>query len=133
MLFLAIGLALLTSAGALYLRINSEKGRTWERTEGMIDERFAFVFLPAFALALWGLAAISAANLSGEIPLLRALLFIIGVPIALVGAVGVIAGLFGVSYPQWLVPQWRRTSPYRKPVKRMRRRTRRGEGNSTPD
>lgn len=131
MFFLAIGLALLTTAGALYLRMNTEKGRTWERTEGMIDERFAFVFLPSFALALWGLAAISAANLSSEMPVLRTALFIVGVPIALVGGVGVIAGLFGVSYPEWLVPHWRRTSPHRKPVKRARRRIRRGEGNST--
>ncbi|MDO5722272.1 MAG: hypothetical protein Q4P06_07010 [Actinomycetaceae bacterium] len=114
MLFLALGLAVISTAGALYLRVDSEKARTWERTRGLIDEPFAFVFLPSFALALWALVVISAANLSYQIPALKITLFAIGVPLAIAGTAGVIMGLFGTRYPQWLIPTWRKNSPYRK-------------------
>lgn len=132
MFFLALGLALLTTVGALYLRLDTPKARAWERTQGIIDERFAFVFLPGFALALWGLATIAAANLSADLPVLRIVLYVVGVPLALAGALGVLTGLFGVFYPQWLVPQWRVNSPYRKPPQRTRRRNRRSAGKPAP-
>lgn len=121
MFYLALGLAIASSVAALYLRRDNEKARSWERVNGLIDERFAFVFLPAFAVALFGLVFLAAGNLSHELPVLAIILFVIGVPLTVVGAMGCIMGLFGTRYPQWLVPQWRRHSPYRTEADRPRR------------
>lgn len=121
MFFLALGLAILSTVAALYLRRDNEKARSWERVNGLIDERFAFVFLPAFAVALFGLVFLAAGNLSHEMPVVAIMFFVIGVPLTVIGTLGCIMGLFGARYPQWLVPYWRRHSPYRTAEDRARR------------
>ncbi|MDO5729365.1 MAG: hypothetical protein Q4P71_07055 [Actinomycetaceae bacterium] len=122
MFFLALALAIVTASGALYLRRDTPSSRAWEKQNGIIDERFAFVFLPSFSLTLFGLALMSASGLSHDHPLVSGLLLSLGLPFTLIGSVGAITGLFGTRYPEWLIPRWRRESPYRTPPKRRGRR-----------
>lgn len=123
MFFLALALAVVTAIGALYLRRGTPGSRAWEKQNGIIDERFAFVFLPSFALTLVGLALMSASGLSQDYQLASALLLSLGLPLTLIGSVGAIMGLFGSRYPEWMIPRWRRESPYRtEPKRRSRRR-----------
>lgn len=125
MFFLALALAAVTTVGALYLRRDTPGARTWERQNGIIDERFAFVFLPSFALTLMGLALLSASGLSRDNTVLAGALLIVGFPAALVGSVGSIMGLFGTRYPEWMIPKWRQNSPHRVPPRRRERRKKR--------
>lgn len=122
MFFLALALAAVTTVGALYLRRDTPGARTWERHNGIVDERFAFVFLPSFALTLFGLALMSASGLSHEHGLLSGALLALGLPATLIGSVGSIMGLFGTRYPEWMIPQWRQNSPHRVPPRKRTRR-----------
>ncbi|MDO5719225.1 MAG: hypothetical protein Q4P05_00645 [Actinomycetaceae bacterium] len=122
MFFLALALAVVTTVGALYLRRDTPGARTWERQNGIIDERFAFVFLPSFALTLFGLAFLSASSLSHENPVVSGALLVFGFPATLIGSIGSIMGLFGTRYPEWMIPTWRRKSPHRIPPRQRRRR-----------
>ncbi|EEH63645.1 hypothetical protein HMPREF0044_0664 [Gleimia coleocanis DSM 15436] len=106
MVFLAFGFGILCAIGALYLRRDTPGSRAWQGQNGMIDERFAFLFLPAFAMALLGLGLVSAGGLSRSIPWLFWTLTVIGLPFAVVGLGGALVGLFGKTAPAWLLPRW---------------------------
>ncbi|MCS4483888.1 hypothetical protein NXS08_00065 [Gleimia sp. 6138-11-ORH1] len=105
-------IALLLSVGAgiaaWYLRQDTPAARAWESNNGIIDARFAFVFLPAFSMALLGLALLSIGGLSREIPWIYWSLSTFGGLLALVGLGGCVAGLFGKKIPLFLQPAWYR-------------------------
>ena len=123
MFYLAILLAIVTGVAALLLRRDTPRSRHWETQEGLIDERFAFVFLPGFSIALFGLSFLAAGHLSADIHVLSVVLLAIGAIVTLVGAIASLIGLFGARYPEFLIPHWRRTSPHRvAPAPRRRRR-----------
>lgn len=110
--------ALVLAAGclvaSLWLRRDTPASRSWETQEGIVDERFAFVFLPAITLFLAGIGLIGLAGLLGMETVAVKVLFWFAMAITLVGIVGSVIGLFSNRYPEWLLPQWRKNSPHRK-------------------
>lgn len=114
MFILAFLLGLLALAGTIWLRTDTPSSRSWETEEGIIDERFAFVFLPSFTLLLFGLGIIGVSGLFPEFTWPIKILFGIGIIMSGIGAVGSLIGLFSSRYPEWLLPQWRIDSPHRK-------------------
>lgn len=108
MVVIALILGIFSAFGAWYLRQDTPSARSWESKEGIIDARFAFLFLPAFAMTLLGLSLLSAGGLSRETPWLYYLLSSIGGAVSLVGLGGVVAGLFGKRIPTFLQPAWYR-------------------------
>ncbi|WIK64527.1 hypothetical protein [Gleimia hominis] len=114
MFFFAFILGVLSLAATVYLRVGSPRSRWWERTDGIIDETFAFLFLPALSALLLGLVLVGAGMLSGSLPALRIIFFILGGASALIGLIGSLMGLFNAQTPRWLLPKWRINSPYRK-------------------
>lgn len=108
MVFIALLLGVFSAVGAWYLRRDTPTSRAWEKQEGIIDARFAFLFLPSFSLALLGLALLSAGGLSRETPWLYYLLSTVGGAVSLVGLGGSVAGLFGRKIPTFLQPSWYR-------------------------
>mgnify|MGYP002735218488 CR=1 FL=1 len=114
MFILAFLLGLLALVGTIWLRRDTPSSRSWETEEGMIDERFAFVFLPSFTLLLFGLGIIGVSGLFQDLSGPVWILFILGIVMAGVGGFGSLIGLFSSRYPEWLLPQWRIDSPHRK-------------------
>lgn len=116
MFVLALLLGIFAGFGAWYLRRDTPSSRAWEDKDGIIDARFAFLFLPALSLALIGLSLLSMGGLSRDIPWLFWTLSLVGGLTAAVGLGGAVAGLFGKKIPQFLQPAW-----YRNRNRRSRR------------
>ena len=109
MVYIALIVAVMAGAAALWLRMDSPQSRWWEKEKGIVDERFAFATIPGLALVMTGIFALSMAGLAPE----GAGRWLIAGP----GAVVLVAGLalsflgFGrKALPDWLVPAWRRAS-----------------------
>lgn len=116
MFVIALLLGIFAGLGAWYLRRDTPSSRAWEEKDGIIDARFAFVFLPSFSLALIGLSLLSIGGLSREIPWIYWTLSSFGALMAAVGLGGSVAGLFGKKIPLFLQPAW-----YRNRNRRSRR------------
>ncbi|MDO5048642.1 MAG: hypothetical protein Q4D87_02000 [Actinomycetaceae bacterium] len=114
MFILAFLLGVVALAGTLWLRRDTPSSRSWETQQGLIDERFAFVFLPSFTVLLFGLGIIGISGLFEDFTIPVIILFAVGVILTGIGTLGSIIGLFSKRYPLWLLPQWRLNSPHRK-------------------
>ncbi|WP_297556639.1 hypothetical protein [uncultured Actinomyces sp.] len=114
MTIIAFVLGLAALIATLWLRKDTPSSRAWETENGIVDERFAFVFLPSFTILLFGLGIIGLSGLFSELSAGVRLLFILGCLLSAVGTFGTVAGLFSNKYPLWLLPKWRLESPHRK-------------------
>lgn len=122
MFILALLLGALALVGSIWLRRDTPSSRNWETQNGIIDERFAFVFLPSFTILLFGLAFIGMAGLFEDLTLGPKLLLGLGILMAGIGTIGSLWGLFSRKSPEWMIPQWRINSPHRKNTKPRRER-----------
>ncbi|MDO5034747.1 MAG: hypothetical protein Q4E01_05105 [Actinomycetaceae bacterium] len=114
MFIVALVIALLSLAASLWLRQDTPSSRAWETQDGLVDERFAFVFLPSFTLLLFGLGMVGMSGMFETFSLPVKLLFAVGLVATGVGGLGSLVGLFSNRYPLWLLPKWRMESPHRK-------------------
>ena len=114
MTIIAFVLGLAALIATVWLRKDTPSSRAWETEDGIVDERFAFVFLPSFTVLLFCLGVIGLSGLFNELTGGVWVLFILGCLLSAVGAVGTVVGLFSNKYPLWLLPKWRLESPHRK-------------------
>lgn len=102
--------SLVVGFAALILSIMFRKGtpaaRNWLQTDGIVDERFALLFIPGFAALLLGM------GLSPHYALFPRVLHtpwivLCGI-VALAGLVTMVWGITHIDYPEKIEPQWLR-------------------------
>ncbi|MDN6566111.1 MAG: hypothetical protein L0K65_03545 [Actinomyces sp.] len=107
MVYVALVVGILAGGGSLWLRRGSPASRWWERSIGIVDERFAFATFPGLALLLTGVGILALAGLAGQGVLLW-VVATIGAVLTLGGLVLTFMGLRRSRLPGWLLPEWRR-------------------------
>lgn len=102
--FAALGVGIAALVITIMFRKGTPAARGWIRNDGLVDARFAFLFMPGFTLLMLGMGAAPHYVLFPKI--MHGPYIILAGIVGLVGLIVMIWGVIPVNYPKFFTPQW---------------------------